>query len=375
MGIFDFLKRTPKVEPQTKYIGEESIDIKHTYQNPTSSSKETSSYQRINIISDTEIGQAVDEYLEKANEAYSDPRLNEHATNELTEYNSIEGQHKKDDAFKYVLDNCQNDPEFIKNCSNYPNPYSYISAIADELDRVYSKTKDERFSYLSDTYKTTLYVYCKKNEVERNIEIFTMLVKDLKNNRQKTKLHKGNFLNQYAHLIGKDYQLGTDPMTIGNKYFEVYKDYLIYEHQLLKIIKECKEFKINYHEIFDGYGIVYASNFNDYYNYENKEILESSLQTVTPIINQLIKLKMIEEISEELKEHPVFIENANLYGGPIAFITNLIEELTTMYESTKNPKLDPNNKYYVKALCRTSEEERESIFERLTTEEIKGIKK
>ena len=84
---------------------------------------------------------------------------------------------------------------------------------------------------------------------------------------------------------------------------------------------------------------------------------------------------MIEEISEELKAHPVFIENANLYGGPIAFITNLIEELTTMYESTKNPKLDPNNKYYVKALCRTSEEERESIFERLTTEEIKGIKK
>ena len=49
MGIFDFLKRTPKDEKQTKYIGEQSIDIKHTYQNPTSSSKETSSYQRINI--------------------------------------------------------------------------------------------------------------------------------------------------------------------------------------------------------------------------------------------------------------------------------------------------------------------------------------
>ena len=113
------------------------------------------------------------------------------------------------------------------------------------------------------------------------------------NPRQKNNLHFGNFLNRYAKFIGREYQINTDPLELGKKYFEVFKNYKPYEESLDALKNECRKYRINYNEIFSEYGIVYANSFKEYYDCENRELLESSLATIIPIINQIKIYRLI----------------------------------------------------------------------------------
>lgn len=382
MGIFDFLKKQRKDETQKQNtpLTEEAItpiEITHSYQSTHPSPNEKStSYQRINIVSDTETGKVVDEYLDKMDEAFNDPRLAEYSKDATAKYNAMALKTKKDEAFIKVLELAKNKPTFIQNCSDYPRPYTYIIAIADELDRIYSKTKDERFNPLSDSYEMILYNYCVKTLEIRNIDIFSMLVKPLTNHRQKSGLHYGNFLNKYARFIGKEYQLGDDPTVTGKKYFEVYKQYQKYEYKLSKIKSACREMRIRTPELFNEHGLSYADSFEEYYNNEDKGILMDSLDTIISEIGRLSRENTTKKVCEALIENPNFIRNSEIYGGSIEYVTHVTEQLSSIYEATQNSRFNPNSINCLKVYCTLPEEERNALFEKALSEtENKGIKK
>lgn len=375
MGIFDFIKKTKKEEQptQNRFISEPSIEITHTYSLPE---QKTSSYQRINIVSDTELGKEVDEFLDTSLEAYNDSRLSVLSNDSLNEYQAIESQTKREAAIQYVLEKNKNNQEFLKNCQNYPTPYSYVDAIVTEMERIYSKTKSPNYDLTNPSFQEILSSKCTKDEKERNIDFYTQLVKSQANPRQKNNLHFGNFLNRYAKFIGREYQINTDPLELGKKYFEVFKNYKPYEESLDALKNECRKYRINYNEIFSEYGIVYANSFKEYYDCENRELLESSLATIIPIINQIKKVKIMEQIAEELRTNPTFIENSSSFGSPTKFIAYIMDQITEMYERTQNERLSPNSTRNIKVICTLNEEERNALFEKALSEaENKGIKK
>ncbi len=339
----------------------------------------------IKIVSNSELGQTLDGDLDRVASAFNNSELEKTYFDGVSEYMAMEAQmkknaerSKKEEAIQNVLESLKDNQKFIKNCKAYSTPYEYVSVIASEMDRIYAATKDVNYTPADNMYIINLRGLCSMDELERNKRIFSLLVKKYYSKAafKAKKLHAGNFANKNANFLGREYQIGDDPTEIIDKYFKLYKEYRNIENKITTIKNYSSYLNLSISEVADKLNLSAVDSFEKYYDYSNKEELIDSLDEMISIIEMNRNKAKVEQICKDLKEDLNFVENSKMYGGDFEFASYVIEQLSKIYEVTKDSKFNPNSINCIKVYCTMPEEQLSSLFEQVMSElDNKNIKR
>lgn len=349
--------------------------------------------KNIKTVSNSELGRTVDENLDRFDSLFNSSEVKEYVSSSLDDYMAIERQNiamenqrkksmenaKIEEAIQFVIESEKSEKQnqnFIKNCNAYSTPYEYVSVMVSEMARIYKATKDEDYSPTSNLYANKLLLLSSMQELERNKKIFSLLVKKYYMKNAIKKLHKGNFANKYANFLGREYQIGDNPIEIIDKYFALYQEYKNVELKITTIKNYSSLLNLNISEVADKLNLSAVDSFPKYYDYPDKEELINLLNEMLNVIEVNRRQIKIQKICDDLSEDLNFIENSKLYGGEVEFVSYVIEQLYKIYDVTKNPKFEPDSINCIKAYCTMSEEQLNSLFEKIMSEiDNKNIKR
>lgn len=347
----------------------------------------------IKIVSSSELGRTLDENLDRVDSLFNSSEVRGYVSSALDDYMAIERQNiamenqkkksmenaKIEEAIQFVIESEKSEKQtqnFVKNCRAYSTPYEYVSVIVSEMARIYEATKDEDYSPTSKLYANKLLLLSSMDELERNKKIFSLLVKKYYMKKAIKKLHKGNFANKYANFLGREYQIGDNPIEIIDKYFSLYQEYKNVELKITTIKNHSSLLNLSISEVADKLSLSAVDSFPKYYDYPGKEELINSLNEMLNVIEVNSRQTKIQKICDDLSEDLNFIENSKLYGGEVEFISYVMEQLYKIYDVTKNPKFRPDSINCIKAYCTMSEEQLNSLFEKIMSEiDNKNIKR
>lgn len=347
----------------------------------------------IKIVSNSELGRTLDENLDRVDSLFNSSEVRGYVSSALDDYMAIERQNiamenqmkksmenaKIEENIQFVIESEKSEKQtrnFVKNCRAYSTPYEYVSVMVSEMARIYKATKDEDYSPTSKLYANKLLLLSSMDELERNKKIFSLLVKKYYMKKAIKKLHKGNFANKYANFLGREYQIGDDPIEIIDKYFTLYQEYKNVELKITTIKNYSSLLNLNISEVADKLNLSAVDSFPKYYDYPGKEELINLLNEMLNVIEVNRRQTKIQKICDDLSEDLNFIENSKLYGGEMEFVSYVMEQLYKIYDVTKNPKFEPDSINCIKAYCTMSEEQLNSLFEKIMSEiDNKNIKR
>lgn len=339
-------------------------------------------------IPNSELGNVVDDIYDGMNQMFNSDRVTNWVADISDKYEAMEQQQRqveKEQLIQQIFNELENNNKFKENCKVYNSPNAFINAVMNEMERAYNHSQKEVYN-LAGAGAINLKIFCTKSEKERNQIFFKDIVnipvhkKGLNGKpnqaQQKSNAYR-NFLIKHMDFIARDYQLGMDANALAKEYYQKFSEYQKYFQKTNQIIKLCEDNNINYNNIFQQNNVPIIDSFEAYYDYPNKDNLESILDNqIAPMISTEFRKNQIEIILKDLANNDKFKENMQNYESGPAFVNHIIEQLSIIYSQTKDEAYNPNDITFIKMYCLMSEEERNTNFNNslASATESKGFK-